>query len=303
MSVARYFYRWIFLFVVGAMLGGSPNLCQAQVNELQARINDQISALALQGYQYATGGIIEAAARDDTKTIPVQMKAGPSYALVAVCSASCGHVELAVRDAKSVELAKSPEASPVAMVGGGLPADGAYEIRITIKQCSISSCGLAFAILEQVPPPAPVQNPDATVAAAPSESPATAPRDSTAEILESIISQLPSLIITTLEAERIRKQTKAAAAAAPVATEAFSAPGKPTGYQAQSAPQPVTASPPARATQRAGASQAQCQQVQQHYYAAVRTSGDPASIQNVIQLYSFLQCNCGFPRSPHVTQC
>jgi hypothetical protein len=114
------------------------------------------------------------------------------------------------------------------------------------------------------------------------------------------LSELVKLGVTLKDAARA-KQRSTAHAAAPVATEAVGAPGRPAGYKE---PSPKSQATPGAARQTSpGATAADCRLREQQYYAAARISGAPGTMGPLMSMYQYLQCNCGHPPSPQLPPC
>ena len=110
------------------------------------------------------------------------------------------------------------------------------------------------------------------------------------------LTELVSLGVTIRDAVRA-KERKSAPIAAPVSTDAKTAPGRsrPAATPMESAPQ--------RQANESSDKQAKCQQMRSQYYAAVKTSGAPGTMPQLLSMYQYLQCNCGHPPSPELPPC
>jgi hypothetical protein len=282
--------------LVSVALVATSFTVRADDDRLQAVMNTEVDGLIAQGYSFSAGALVEALSEREVRAIKIEMKAGVPYAFLGACDEPCSHVAIALHK-DGAEIGRSDTVAPIASIGGALPADGIYELQVSPVTCKVGKCALAFAILEQ--PTAQQQAGPANAAPEPS---AEAPQKSAEELMiEQLVAQLPSLVMTAIEAKRLRTMYPATPPPqTPVATSAASAPGKPQGYQPPPSPIAPAVRPQPSSTQQ---SAAECQSVAARYQAAARTAGDPASIANLINMYRFLQCRCGWPRSPHVTSC
>jgi hypothetical protein len=154
-------------------------------------------------------------------------------------------------------------------------------------------------------PSTPVSQPAAApsqVISAPPSPTASAPPGADQEALRTL-SDLVNLGVTARDAMRAREKA-AAPAAAPIATDVKTAPGRPAAAEKPIAPKPSIATvSPQRAPAKAGATHANCQQMAQQYQAAVQTVGAPGTIPQLLSMYQYLQCNCGYPPSPQLPAC
>jgi uncharacterized caspase-like protein len=146
-------------------------------------------------------------------------------------------------------------------------------------------------MLERVCPESSV--PYTLAAGAPSQT------NTNAEALRTL-SEFVKLGVTLKDAARA-KQRSTAHAAAPVATDAVSAPGRPAGFK-EPAPKPLATPGTTRQTS-SGATPVDCRLREQQYYAAARTSGAPGTMGPLMSMYQYLQCNCGHPPSPQLPPC
>jgi hypothetical protein len=152
-----------------------------------------------------------------------------------------------------------------------------------------------------LPPPAGLPEGQAAPAApqaAPSFIPSP-PSNTDAETLRAL-SDLVNLGVTARDAIRAKEKT-AVPVATPIATDSRTAPGRPAvldkpGAQAttESAQQPSS---------KVNVTQANCQQMARQYEASARTAGAPGTMPQLLSMYQYLQCNCGYPPSPQLPPC
>ncbi len=119
-----------------------------------SRLNQQIALLAGQQYTLVgpkVGGPVPAGRR---KSVPVQLAAGVSNAIVASCGGDCDQVEIALFDYQHVLVARSDAKGNVAVKTGKPKYSGLYQVEIGVPGCHAAACDVALAVLRQQGPAA-----------------------------------------------------------------------------------------------------------------------------------------------------
>jgi hypothetical protein len=303
--------RQIALLGAGlGLLGGAVPLTAAAQDgaataAVEQKLQHEAATLARSRFEQVGGGTIAAARKDEPTVVPIELKQGATYAVVAVCGGGCDHVEIALFDPAQKLLHRSPERSDVVIVAGPARRSGVHGIALSIPGCRSAECPAGFVVLEQMPQApagAPASPPVAHATPAP-PSPAPPPSGPTAtpgagsDGAAHAVAELARLAVTARDAARARERTSAPVSA-PVVTDARTAPGRPAAAQEPAPKRSAQHSPGT-----GGAAQARCQQVAQDYAAYARTAGAPGTMPQLFSMYQYLQCNCGYPPSPQLPPC
>lgn len=118
------------------------------------------------------------------------------------------------------------------------------------------------------------------------------------------IGDLVRLGVTVREAQRARER-RAVRLDPPIATDARNAPGRPSDVEKRTAPPkaPVGGEKTKQAESKVRASPESCAQMARQYEAQVLRVGPVGTLAPALGTYQYLQCNCGYPPSPHIPAC
>lgn len=157
--------------------------------------------------------------------------------------------------------------------------------------------------LKKGPPEAKAAPAAPQAAPIPPSSTGSTPGNADAEALR-VLSDLVNLGVTARDAIRAKEKI-AAPVAAPIATDAKTAPGRPPALDKPAAAPKSQATPESaqRASSKGNVTQANCQQMAQQYEAYARTAGAPGTMSQLLSMYQYLQCNCGYTPSPQLPPC
>jgi hypothetical protein len=275
---------------VAVLSAGVVSTCAAQgagTAALEQKLQRESDSLAAARFERVAGSTVEAK-KGEPSVFPVELESGAAYAVVAACGDGCGHVEMALFDPAQSLLYRSPETSDVVIMRGPARQSGVHGIVLSVPGCRAAACPAGFVVLKQMPQSA---DPKA-VSAAPAAPQMSAPPPSSKADSEDLqaLNALAGLAVTARDAARA-KERMAAPVSAPVATDASTAPGRPSALQNPVASRPGSSVPPS------------CQRMAEQYAASARSAGSPASTSQLFSMYQYLQCNCGYPPSPQLPPC
>lgn len=270
-------------------------------NDFVTVLEAQVTVLMTQGYELNVKTLVEPKPEGQPTSVELNLSTGVEYAFIATCAAPCGATGIEVARADGTSVAGVREDGRLAALSGQMPAADTYVLKLTPIKCVAVSCQMAIAILAKPstiePSTAPPTNPQ--IAQKPAE---PSPPDPATVLIETVIRELASIIMMPDQAAAILAEGPAPKLTNPIRVAPEDAPGKPTGYQPNE-PRIATPSAPVRKSRAAQPSSANCQRVAQEYHASIESAGEVASMQRVTGLYRYLQCSCGYPRSPHIPNC
>ena len=274
------------LGIVVASTGGAAQ--GARTAALEQKLQRETDSLAAARFERVGGGTVEAVKKSEPSVFPIELEGGVTYAVVAACGEGCGHVEIALFDPAQSLLHRSPETSDVVIMRGPVRESGVHGIVLSVPGCREAACPAGFVVLKQTPRPADAK----AVSAAPITPQMPAPPPDAKADTEDVraLSALAELAVTARDAARAKERV-AAPVIAPVATDARTAPGRPSALK-----KPVASKPGASAP-------ASCQRMAEQYAAYARSAGAPGTAPQLFSMYQYLQCNCGYPPSPQLPPC
>jgi hypothetical protein len=275
--------------VLGMVVASTGAAAQdARTAALEQRLQRESDSLAAGRFERVGDGTVAVVKRGEPSVFPIELDGGITYAVVAACGEGCGHVEIALFDPAQSQLYRSPEASDVVIMRGPARKSGVHGIVLSVPGCRAAACPVGFVLLRQTPGPADAK----AVSAAPVTPQMRAPfPGSTADSEDDrALSALAELAVTARDAARAKERV-AAPVVAPVATDADTAPGRPSAVKSPVASRPGASAP------------ASCQRMADRYAAAARSAGAPGTTPELFNMYQYLQCNCGYPPSPQVPPC
>jgi hypothetical protein len=226
MTVTRSLRHILLLGAALAMLGAvaaAPGSAadSARAAALERRLQDEADRLARSRFERVDSGTVEAARKGEPSVTPIGLDGGVTYAMIAACGEGCDHVELALFDPAQKLVHRSPEKKDVVIIRGPAPQSGAYGIVVSVPGCRVAGCPAGFVVLKQAPRPDGAK-PDAARSA--SAAPADLQDDARA------MAELAKLAVTPRDAARARERM-AAPVVAPEATDAGTAPGRPSAVK------------------------------------------------------------------------
>lgn len=135
------------LALAACALFAVPAAAQDEVVRAQLDAAAELMAnegFALQG-SYRAGALRNGA----EETVPVELQAGVSYAIMGVCDADCSDMDLILNDPSGMPIEQDIAADDVPIVAVEVTRSGTYQLRVTMPACSVEPCGYGLALFAQ----------------------------------------------------------------------------------------------------------------------------------------------------------
>ena len=111
--------------------------------ELAQKLARAEQVLAERAFVHGAGPFSGGMGADETRRIPLTLRAGQDYRIVAVCDARCGAAQLALYDSEGARLARGADAANAATMEVRVPFTGGYEVEVELPRCGAERCWYA----------------------------------------------------------------------------------------------------------------------------------------------------------------
>lgn len=140
------------LFVSLAVLAGqsgAQSAPDADEKDVRAKLAGEAKHLSARSYVQAKPPSIEVLKRNKSVSFTLQLNAGTTYAIIAACDTDCGHVAVALLDAKGQLLVESPEKHHTVIVNGPAAETARHTARVTAPGCREDECYVGLLLLQE----------------------------------------------------------------------------------------------------------------------------------------------------------
>lgn len=129
--------------LAGLALVAAPAAAQVPDRFAHELAQKLVRAEAGRGYVLGAGPFSGGMSADETRRIPLTLRAGEDYRMVGVCDARCSAPRLALHDASGARLADGAATANGAVMDVRVPFTGGYELELRLPRCAGERCWYA----------------------------------------------------------------------------------------------------------------------------------------------------------------